>query len=232
MPSESNVSDPHRLARQVKGESRMGNVRRAASLYREVTVERAKALPQLQRSVADQDDLVRHVAAIQLAFNYPADMPESAARELLATLLMVSRVSDRLSSEYSEATQDGEDYWDLGQHIALAMACLPAGSAEFAVPDLVTLWQRDRQFYEAVLAAIALAFPEGGRPTAATLNETQRTVLKALVGDAPVWDCCMATVPVLEARGLPSSRHCMQSFLESPGGDTESTVPPDCRFSN
>jgi hypothetical protein len=167
--------------------------------------------------VADPDDVVRHVAAVQLALHHPGKLPESATRELLGTLVRVSRVSDRshLTAEYTAATDDGEDCWDLGQHIALALARLPAGSAEFAVPELVALWQRDRQFYEAVLAAVALAFPEGGRPAAATLSGSQRAVLQALVGDDAVWTFCMATAPLLAARGLPGSRPGMQAFLAS-----------------
>jgi hypothetical protein len=198
----------------------MGDIGRAATLYREATADPVSALPQLRRGVADPDDLVRHVAAVQLAFHHPTELTESATRELLGTLLRVSRVSDRapLTSEYAEATDDGEDCWDLGQHIALALARLPAGSAKFAVPELVTLWQRDRQFYEAVLAAVALAFPEGGRPAASALSDSQRAVLRALVGDDAVWTFCWDTAPMLVARGLPDSRRGMQAFLAGTGG--------------
>jgi hypothetical protein len=105
----------------------------------------------------------------------------------------------------------------LGQHIALAFARLPAASAEFAVPELVALWQRDRQFYEAVLAAIAIAFPEGGRPAVSVLSASQRAVLQALVGDDAVWTFCGDTAPMLLARGLPRSRRDMQAFLAGAG---------------
>jgi hypothetical protein len=195
----------------------MGDVRRAAALYREATANPTVASPQLRRVVADPDELVRHVAAVQLALHSPADLPTSAARELLGTLLRVSRVGDTssLTPEYAAATDDGEDCRDLGQDIALALARLPAGSADFAVPELIALWQRDRQFYEAVLAAVALSFPEGGRPVASALSELQRAVLGALLGDEPVWTCCMVTAPMLQARGLPGSRHGMQSFLDA-----------------
>jgi hypothetical protein len=195
----------------------MGDIQRAAALYREGNADPVKALPQLRRAVTDPDDLVRHVASVQLAFHHPTEMTESTTRELLATLLQVSRVSDRspLTPEYAEATDDGEDCWDLGQHIALALACLPAGSADFAVPELVALWQRDRQFYEAVLAAVALAFSEGGRPTPSALSQSQRAVLLALVGDDAVWTFCGDTAPMLMARSLPESLRGMQSFLAS-----------------
>jgi hypothetical protein len=184
-------------------------------LYRVAVAEPVKALSILRQAAADPDELVRHVAAIQLAIHHPTEMPEAATRELLGTLLRVSRKSDPtpLTSEYIQATDDGEDCWELGQHIVLALARLPAGSAEFAVPELVALWQRDRQFYEAVLAAVALAFSAGGRPTASALNASQRAVLHALVGDEAVWTFCGDTAPMLAARGLPGSRRGMQAFL-------------------
>jgi hypothetical protein len=187
----------------------MGDVRRAAELYTDTKTNPALALSQLQR--------VRHIATVQLGFHHPAHLPSAAVRELLDTLLRVSQGSDTspLTNEYAEATDDGEDCWDLCQHIALALACLPAGSADFAVPELVGLWRRDRQFYEAVLAAVALSFPEGGRPSASALSASQRGVLVALAGDEAVWKFCGDTAPILEARGLPGSRVGMQSFLAS-----------------
>src|SRR5262249_40332772 len=154
----------------------MGDVQRAAALYRAAMADPATARPELRRRVADPDELVRHVAAVQLAFHHPADLPGPATRELLSTLLRVSRSSDESSliPEYAAASDDGEDCWDLAQHIALALARLPAGSADFAVPELVALWQQDRQFYEVALAAVALAFPKGGSPAASALSELQR----------------------------------------------------------
>jgi len=198
----------------------MSDVPRAASLYREVTADPISALPQLRRGVADPDELVRHVAAVQLAFHHPAELTGATTSELLETLLRVSEMSDTspLTPEYAAATDDGENCWDLGQHIALALARLPVGSADFAVPKLVALWERDRQFYEAVLAAIALTFAEGDRPRASALSPPQRAVLAAMVEDEPVWDCCVATAQLLQARGLPSSRGGMQSFLGATGG--------------
>jgi hypothetical protein len=195
----------------------MGDVRRAAAIYRDATADPVASLPRLRTGVADPDALVRHVAAVQLAIHSPIDLPASAVRELLDTLLRVSRPSDLspLTPEYAEATDDGEYCWDLGQHIALALAQLPTGSADFAVPELVGLWKRDRQFYEAVLAAVALSFPEGGRPVAVDLSESQRAVLAVIADDEPLWSCCGDTVPALEARGLPTSRHEMRSILAS-----------------
>jgi hypothetical protein len=199
----------------------MGDVKRATALYGQVTAGSVAGLPELRRAVTDPDALVRHVAAVQLAFHRPTELPESAVRELLGTLVALSRrVPDKssLAADYTVVTDDGEDCWELSQHITMALARLPAGSADFAVPELVALWQRDRQFYEAVLAAIALSFPEGGRPVASTLSNSQRTVLAALTDDEAIWTFCGDTAPMLLARRLPTSRGALRSFLASASG--------------
>jgi hypothetical protein len=196
----------------------MGDVARAATLYQQTMVDPIAGLPGLRRAAADPDDLVRHVAMVQLAFHCPAELTEAAIHELLATLLRVSRIGDNsaIAREYAAATD--EDCWDLGQHIALALARLPVGSADFAVSELVSLWQRDRQFYEAALAAIALSFPEADHFAATAVSESQRAVLVALVRDEAVWTCCGDTSPILVARGLPGTRRGMESFLTSAAG--------------
>jgi hypothetical protein len=199
----------------------MGDVQRAAVLYKTAAADPVAALPELRRGVVDPAALVRHIAAVQLAFHHPAELPVPATRELLDTLVRVCQSDESsLTAEYVDASDDGEDCWDLGQHIALALARLPTGSADWAVPVLVSLWQRDRQFYEAALAAISLSFPEGGHHTASALSELQRTVLVALTGDDAVWGCCMTTAPLLAARGLPSTRRGMVAFLTSTGAQT------------
>jgi hypothetical protein len=86
------------------------------------------------------------------------------------------------------------------------------------VPELVSLWQQDRQFYEVAPAAVALAVPEGGSPAASVLSELKRAVLLALAGDEAVWMFCGDTAPMLVARGLPGTRRGMQSFLSSASG--------------
>ena len=75
----------------------MRDVQRAAELYRAATADPTTALPELRRSVTDPDELVRHVAGVQLALHHPADLPRSATRDLLSTLLRVSRASDESS---------------------------------------------------------------------------------------------------------------------------------------
>lgn len=196
----------------------MGDVARAARLYEQSTANPIAGLPGIRRAAADPDDLVRHVAMVQLAFHRPAELAISAIHELLDTLVRVSGVGNSrpITREYAAAT--GVDCWDLGQHIAVALASLPAGSADFAVSELLDLWQRDRQFYEAALAAIALSFPESDRLPASAVNESQRAVLVALVRDDAVWTCCGDTSPILIARGLPGTRSGMESFLMSATG--------------
>src|SRR5438132_970380 len=83
---------------------------------------------------------VRHVAAVQLARPYPGEVPETTAREMLDTLLGGPdrrRGESPISREYAEATASEADCHDLGQDLALALACLPAGSADFALRPLV-----------------------------------------------------------------------------------------------
>jgi hypothetical protein len=128
------------------------------------------------------------------------------------------RAKPPIYAEYSEATATEDDCHDLGQDIVLALARLPAGSADFAVPPLLSLWQGDRQFYEAALAAALLTFPAGGRPVPSGLSEVQRSVLTALIGDSAIWTFCVDTAPILAARGLPGTRSGMQAFLRSGSG--------------
>lgn len=191
----------------------------AVKLYKEATLDPSSALPQLLRSVSDDDSLVRHVAAIQLALHHPRRLPESAKRELLNTLVHVTQNPDDrsfLTSWYGAITDDGQNCWNLAEHITLAFAHLPVGSADFAVPELVGLWQRDRQRHELVLAAVTLTFHKGKCPCASGLSPLQRLVLEAMVKDAELWEHSTAAVSVLGSRGLPSSMDGMQAFLPAP----------------
>jgi len=60
-----------------------------------------------------------------------------------------------VASSYSEVTATEDDRPMLQQELTLALTRLPPGSADFAVSQLINLWNRDRQFYEAALAAIS-----------------------------------------------------------------------------
>ena len=195
----------------------MGEVLRAAELFREASGNPAAARAALLQGLSDSDVLVRHVAAVQLAKHFPVQVPEPAIREMVETLLGEPRRlqgEPPIYREYSEATVSEESCHDLGQDLALALARLPAGSADFAVPALVALWQGDRQFYEAVLAAICLAFPErGDRPPASALSDVQQGVLQALLEDAAVWLFCGDTAPLLAARGMPDTPTSMREYL-------------------
>lgn len=199
----------------------MGNIARARDLFLKVEEDPSTARAALLQAVLDSDSLVRHVAAVQLACHYPELVPEPIVREMVGTLVGEARWLDdepAISREYTEATVTEDDCHDLGQDIALALACLPTGF-DFAAVSLVHLWQGERQFYEAALAALALSFPPDGHPIAAELNDTQRSVLLALVADIAIWTYCGDTVPMLAERGLPTTNAEMRAFLDSvPGG--------------
>ncbi len=209
----------------------MDSMAEAAELYQQAIADPGLALARLRRTLASPNDLLRHIAAAQVAFHFPSELPGSSIREMLNTLIQVSSESapTRLSTEYAEATCGDDGCWDLGQHLAMALARLPAGSADFAVPELVSLWQRDRQFYEAILAAVALSFPESAQPVQPPLSENQRRVLESLVGDEAIWNLCAETVPGLTSRGLPGSKVGISELLANWQGQAEPGVGADSR---
>jgi hypothetical protein len=195
----------------------MGNVDRAQALFRSVAVDPAASRDALLSALSDDDQLLRMTAAVQLAHRRLAPLADGVIREMVQMLLGERRRLEEeppIYQEYSEATATAEDVHDLGQDLALALAELPAGSADFAIRPLVDLWQQDVQFYEAILAAIALAFApiEIARP-AQQLTEDQRYLVRALANDQAVWTCCGDTAPRLAERGLPASRATMHSYL-------------------
>jgi hypothetical protein len=90
----------------------------------------------------------------------------------------------------------------------------------------VDLWNQDRQFYEAALAAIALAFaPAPTAHPAEKLTDDQRQLLQALLQDEPIWSCCGDIAPTLTARGLPASRSAMSAFLDDTGSPLSDPKP-------
>ena len=121
-----------------------------------------------------------------------------------------------ISLEYTQVTTTKDDCNDLGQDIALALARLPASSANFAIPPLLKLWRQARQFYEAALAAIALSFPPTAAKVAASrLSAIQRAVLHALTEDVSIWTFCGDTAPMLADRSLPTTRQAMRKYLRA-----------------
>jgi len=192
------------------------DIQRAAKLYQSVKRDASAAQKSLFEAISDADELVRIVASIQVAHESPGSLPDKATQEMLDLFL---GEPFRLSHEppiyaaYAEATTTEDDSCDLGQDLALALAKLPVGSADSAIPAIIALWKNDRQFYEAALAAIALTFAEGRKPIASQLSDVQREVLEALLGDMTIWDYCGDTEPMLAARGLPRSREGLQAFL-------------------
>jgi hypothetical protein len=122
----------------------------------------------------------------------------------------------QLSQEYTKVTTTRDDCNDLGQDIAIALARLPAGSADFAIEPLVKLWRQAPEFYEAALAAIALSFPPTAAKMAARrLSATQRAVLHALTEEEAIWTSCGDTELLLADRGLPTARGAMRKYLRT-----------------
>jgi hypothetical protein len=210
----------------------MYDIQRAKVVFQECLANPKGSLHMLRQEISNPDSVIRHVAAVQLIDHYPKEVPESVIAELLATLQKVSRASagsDPLHDGYLEATASEDDWRDLGQDIAQAFAKLPANPASSAIVPLVQIWQESagRSFYEAVLAAIALAFPVSAVPVSlSSLNTAQRSVLCALVSDQKrgilrrrvsdaIWTLCLNTDPMLVERGLPTSKATMQVFLRS-----------------
>lgn len=191
----------------------MGDVDRAKRIAQWAMSDDAASRDDLLSALRDPSLLARLTAAIQVANKGVAPLPEPNTREIADALLCGRDAT--LDREYANATATDEDYRDLEQDLALALAALPAGSADYAILPLIAFWQSRRQFYEAALAALALAFGPSGARTAARLTPLQRSVLTALTENDPIWTCCGDTVPMLSARGLPESRERMLMLLSA-----------------
>jgi hypothetical protein len=210
----------------------MHDIPKAKGCYQQCLAAPATSLDMLRQELSNPDALVRHVAAIQLIFHHPTEVPEATIDELTATFLRVSEGTsqdDPLVTDYTEATlnEEDEDWHDLQQDIALAFARLPANPNSPAIAPLVRVWQDDRSFYEAMLAAVVIAFPLSVLPVPPdSLNETQKSVLRALVpvkkrrffggsqkGEEAIWRSCEDTVYMLAERGLPNSPEAMRAYL-------------------
>jgi hypothetical protein len=152
----------------------------------------------------------------------PDDVPE-AELEAMAARVQAALAEHQqrnpespMALEYTEVTATKDDCNELGQDIALALAQLPAGSANFAIPRLLKLWRQNPEFYEVALAAVALAFPPTAAKTAASrLSATQRTVLQTLTEHASIWTYCGDAAPLLADRRLPTTRRAMQKYLRA-----------------
>jgi hypothetical protein len=190
---------------------------RAADLFRESRHLSDDTPDRLERSLTDPSALVRHVAAIALAGIDPDRLPEPSIRELLDTLVKLeNREPLPIEESYIEATvtEDEEDAGALGQDIALALASLRCGQADFAIPRLLAFWAFDSRFYELAYALLGLTFPVMNSPVQArSLSQVQNNILDALLREPAIWSHDLIFVKHLSARGLPQTRQEMQSFV-------------------
>jgi hypothetical protein len=196
----------------------MSDLERASAMYHAATNGTGGNIDLLVHALGDGDLLVRLVAAIGLSRLAPERLPEPVVREMLATVI-AAYDEPSVARDFEEVAATEDDCPNLQQELVLALGRLPAGSADFAVPQLVGLWWRDRSFYEAALAAICLSFPTRETSVAAhDLTPMQAGVLDAVVGDRPMWEACGDTPEVLAARGLPLTRPEMYALLRQFNG--------------
>lgn len=167
----------------------------------------------LARACESNSKLIRLTAGVALCNLAPERMPGEAVYQMALELRGRSQVRDPgLLNEYLVASYGN----DLGQDIALALARVPAGRADSAVPVLLEAWQESPSFYEAALAAIALAFPKTEAAFARDqLRPVQVRVLRGLLSDEAIWKYCGDTAPVLASRGLPRDQNGMRRLLEN-----------------
>lgn len=157
---------------------------------------------------SEKSKLLRLTAGVALCNLAPEKMPGNVVHHMA---LALRKENSGLSEQYLVAS-DGKD---LQHDIALALAKVPAGRADSAVPVLLEVWQEGTDFYEAALAAIALAFPKTkARIAGSQLRPVQRHVLRGLISDEAIWRYCGDTAPLLASRGLPRDRNAMRLLLE------------------
>ena len=161
--------------------------------------------------------LVRHVAAIELAKRWPADLPEQSIRELFETLTREEyKEPSPIEEEYASVTSTEDGGGCLGQDIVRRTFAVPwvRAGENTCVPHLLEFWSFDPQFYELGEALLALAFPAA--PAGANrehLTGVQRRVLEAFLRNQEIWFSDLNWPRLLAARGLPGRLDEMQLFL-------------------
>lgn len=190
---------------------------RAAELYHDCARPSASVQDALSQALSAAEPLVRHVAAIELAKLNPELLSEQSIREMLETLAKLEYL-ERLpiEDEYAEATATEEDSKCLGQEIAIALASLRCGQANFVIPRLLEFWSFDCQFYELAHAMLALAFPVTDSVVEKVeLSGVQIRILQALVNESSqIWGSDYYWPDALSKHGLPRSRKDVCALLE------------------
>jgi len=189
---------------------------RAASLFHRISLSDEQAKDALIQALSDQDALVRHVAAIELAQLAPSRLPESSIRELLDTLGRLEYFEKlAIEEEYFEVTATENDFLTLDQQIVVAFCALNCGQADYVVARLLEFWSFDSQFYELGRALLALTFPSSNLPIRREeLNNRQYRVLQALVAETEIWTSDATWPRTLAKHGLPQNRGSVRELLK------------------
>jgi hypothetical protein len=152
-------------------------------------------------------------------------LPELRQRRVQLTLQDLAELSDHRGMrvdrqsflegpklEFGEAT--GEDLEAL---IVEALAEFDSDKAGFIIPELVSRFATERQFYELIHTAIALVFPKADEPIdREALTALQIKVLTSALSNDAIWLYDLHLLAeLLPSRGLPANRKAMAAFLET-----------------
>lgn len=120
---------------------------------------------------------------------------------------------ETVAEEYA-ARSDGDD---LQQSVVIALSCLPNGSADWIVSDLLRYIESDPQFYELAHAALALSFPAANGATDDHIiqGNLQRDVLIGILNNNAIWHLDMTFAQCLADRGLPTDRDSVAKLVTS-----------------
>jgi len=119
-----------------------------------------------------------------------------------------------LSAEYTKLA-DGNN---LQQDVAQFLTNLPVTPNNPTIEPLLSTFNRDHQFYEAMHALIAQTFPKVHRKIKfESLGPMQVEVLNRLAASDPIWQYDMTIRGRLLARGLPDSRDKLCRILAAIG---------------
>ena len=143
---------------------------------------------------------------IRKATNHPDLVSEDDLWILGGALLLCLREDDNgISHEYARLTEGR----DLQQDVAESLASLPIQNRNPTLEPLLTTFERDQEFYEAMHAALAMTFPKtNGIPIRRnTITPIQLEVLMRLAAAETIWRCDMTLRERLLDRGLPETQH-------------------------
>jgi hypothetical protein len=115
-----------------------------------------------------------------------------------------------LAAEYSKLA-DGND---VQQDVVESLTYLPVDPVNPTIGPLLSTFERDPQFYEAMHALLAQSIPKlEGKIKCESLGLMQIEILNRLAASDPIWHCDMTIRDRLIERGLPDTRHRLRRML-------------------